>query len=767
MRRLLHTPLLLLVALLCLMPLSVGAIDTAELADSLDAYTKERIVPMARVRVIRLRERGTRIDVETNVTMSGLSLTRDELQDLKRRISLWVRGDEKGQVYIYSDRHEMDELVSVLHPVSHEPDSIVTPSEREAEGFNREPLAGKRIALWPSHGAYMQKDSVWHWQRARLWGIVEDTYTYRYAEAVTAMLESAGAEVLWPRPRIGKDSLATAIGKSGLPRWMEGARYWLEEQHYPDWIWDTYRFQPRQEESDHYKDDLRCRGNWVNYLNDSVCKLDMALALHSDGLDLPGDSTLMGPLCLYTDFNDRKETVLRDGRSRITCRHLGDFIQTQVVEDMRRTLCPAWPRRELRQANYCETRVPDVPTVILEILSHKSRADMEYGLNPEAQFIISRAIYKGVVRYLTYCDSLNPDACVIQPLPVHRLNVQQADQDWLLGWEAQADPIEPTAMPDAYRVSVREDEGMWRDTVVREPFISLPARSGVQYDFRVTALNAGGESRTSEILSAYRANDSVSVPAVLIVNAFRQLRGPKWFIDSTYAGIVPGTYPVFDGVERAWLGEQRDFDKRSQWVDDDNCGYGMCYSDYLGRNVVGNTFDYPVMHGRELKALGISYVSCAADCHPDSICPERYPVVDYIAGRDTAMNTHWRKAFEHYAATGGHVLVTGSYIGDAKYTAARHASTSEHIRTMDGVTHRYSLRPNEERMAAEHATAFKPYRGGQIFARYTDSNLGAAICWDNRLILWGIPLESLEDFSTLYRQAILKLYEEKKSPAAN
>jgi hypothetical protein len=103
------------------------------------------------------------------------------------------------------------------------------------------------------------------------------------------------------------------------------------------------------------------------------------------------------------------------------------------------------------------------------------------------------------------------------------------------------------------------------------------------------------------------------------------------------------------------------------------------------------------------------------------------------------------------------VLVSGSYIGDAKYTAARHASTSERIRTNDGVMHRYSLRPNEERLCAEHATAFKPYRGGKIIARYTDTNLGAAICWDNRLILWGIPLESLEDFSTLYRQAILKL----------
>ncbi len=758
---------ILLFALFCLSWGTTQAITPAELADSLDAYTKERMLPMARVRVIRVRQSGTRIDVETNVTMSGLSLTPEELKELKRRISLWMRGDEDGQVYIYSDKHEMNELVSVIgYRLSVLGDSVSGDSVSGDSVSGEWNLEGKRIALWPSHGAYMQKDSVWHWQRARLWGIVEDTYTYRYAEAVTAMLESAGAEVLWPRPRIGKDSLATTIGRSGLPRWMEGARYWLEEQQYPEWIWDTYRFQPRPEESDHYKDDLRCRGNWVNYLNDSVCKLDLAIALHSDGLDLPGDSTIMGPLCLYTDFNDRKETVLSDGRSRITCRHLGDFVQTQVVEDMRRTVCPSWPRRELRQANYCETRLPDIPTIILEILSHKSRSDMKYGLDPEAQFILSRAIYKGIVRYLAYTDSLNPDACIIQPLPVHRLRVEQADTDWQLSWEAKPDPLEPTATPDAYRVFIRENETTWRDTIVRQAGLTLPARAGVQYDFRVSALNAGGESRASETLSAFRANDSIA-PAVLIVNAFRQLRGPQWFIDSTYAGIVPGTYPVFDGIERAWLGEQMDFDKRSLWVDDDNCGYGMCYSNYLGMNVVGNTFDYPVMHGRELKAMGISYVSCASDCHPDSVCPDQYRIVDYIAGRDTAMNRNWRKAFERYAAVGGRVLVSGSYVGEARYTAARFASTSERIRTTDGTIYRYNLRPNEERLAAEHATAFKPYRGGQIIARYTDTNLGAAIRWENRLILWGIPLESLEDFSTLYRQAIRQLYEEKKSPATN
>ena len=60
--------------------------------------------------------------------------------------------------------------------------------------------------------------------------------------------------------------------------------------------------------------------------------------------------------------------------------------------------------------------------------------------------------------------------------------------------------------------------------------------------------------------------------------------------------------------------------------------------------------------------------------------------------------------------------------------------------------YRFDIKPNEQRMCAENATAFKPYQGGRITARYTDTNLGACIEWEDRAIVWGIPLESIEAF---------------------
>ena len=38
--------------------------------------------------------------------------------------------------------------------------------------------------------------------------------------------------------------------------------------------------------------------------------------------------------------------------------------------------------------------------MLLELLSHQNFADMRYGLDPSFRFDVSRAVYKGVLRYL-------------------------------------------------------------------------------------------------------------------------------------------------------------------------------------------------------------------------------------------------------------------------------------------------------------------------------------------------------------------------------
>ena len=93
----------------------------------------------------------------------------------------------------------------------------------------------------------------------------------------------------------------------------------------------------------------------------------MAIALHSDAGIAP-DSTFVGTLGIYTtDFN---EGMFATGMSRLASRELCDVVMTQVDEDLNR-LYGQWKRRQMFDRNYSETREPQVPAMILEMLSHQ------------------------------------------------------------------------------------------------------------------------------------------------------------------------------------------------------------------------------------------------------------------------------------------------------------------------------------------------------------------------------------------------------------
>jgi hypothetical protein len=64
-------------------------------------------------------------------------------------------------------------------------------------------LAGRHIAIWPSHGWYYEAvEQRWEWQRSRLFQTVEDIFPMSFiAPYLAPMLERAGARVYMPRER--------------------------------------------------------------------------------------------------------------------------------------------------------------------------------------------------------------------------------------------------------------------------------------------------------------------------------------------------------------------------------------------------------------------------------------------------------------------------------------------------------------------------------------------------------------------------------------
>ncbi|HNZ61421.1 MAG TPA: fibronectin type III domain-containing protein, partial [Paludibacteraceae bacterium] len=326
---------------------------------------------------------------------------------------------------------------------------------------------------------------------------------------------------------------------SGYPRFSEGARYWLQWAGFPDSI-----YSPTKGAND-YVDDYQSRSKWVNYLiGGSILDaegtglkipVDLSFAFHTDAGVTKNDSVI-GTLGICAVNNFSGKDIFKNNVSRWTSRDLTDMVQTQIVNDIRLMCDTQWTRRGIWNKPYYEAKGPEVPAMLLELLSHQNFADMRYGLDPQFQFLVCRSIYKGILKYLSFSENRN---YTVQPLPVTDFSVQFIDSISVkLQWKSRKDPYEPTAEADHFVVYSRTEEGAFDNGVlVNTSQYTLKLKPGTIYSFKVTAVNKGGESFPSEILSVYR--DPNEKGTVLIVNGFQRVSAPSSFaIDTTYAGFL-------------------------------------------------------------------------------------------------------------------------------------------------------------------------------------------------------------------------------------
>ncbi len=577
---------------------------------------------------------------------------------------------------------------------------------------------------------------------------------------------------------------------SGLPRYIEAARYWMQYSGIPDSIYNY------TDSKNDYVDDYASRGIWVNYLaggsaanpNQSGLNipLHMSLAFHTDA---GVRDEVVGTLIIYKDHDDEKCKTYPTGKSRIVARDLADYMQTQIVEDMRAVYAPEWTRRQLNNGSYAEARHPKVPAVLLELLSHQNMTDMKYGLDPRVRFTISRAMYKSILRFMH--EQYGTDYAV-QPLPVNSMEMRmeqgarsQEPRLIKVTWKATEDTLEPTAKPTYYIVYTRQNDGDWDNGVrVTTNEYTFTPNKGTRYDIRVAAGNAGGLSFKSEVLSAYIAPEEKG--QVLIVNGFTRVSGPDWWQDSIYGGIRPASHAVPYGKGVNYIGEVYDFDSRNEWQTDDNCGWGMCHSDHMNHPTVGNTFDYPAMHGRLLAEMGYSYVSTSVAA-VDSIAD--YDAVDVILGKqktvimgkDTSfhcMPTNLQHALTHYLQHGGRLLLSGAHIASDMQSdedkafiknqlhyefRCTHASRTGKVRIerqLPRGNYTFRTEPNEEQLHTENADGIYPAEDGIVVARFPEVNVAAAIAHDAseaggaKTLCWSFMLESAYEFNILYQQSI-------------
>ncbi len=476
---------------------------------------------------------------------------------------------------------------------------------------------------------------------------------------------------------------------SGLPRYLEGARYWAH------WAGLPYNLYSGRKSENDYADDINVRSHMTNHLSGGSAynpqnkglgvPIEMTLGVHSDA-GFSREDDYVGSLGIYTTaFN---EGLLGAGISRYASRDLNSLILDGLQRDLTEYMGRPWPIRGMWNRNYSESRLPMVPSMILETLSHQNFADLKLGHDPNFKFTLARSVYKSVLRFIT---SQHQKPCIIQPLPVNNFAVKFVSHPKLslkrkkkldnatiqLSWRPVADKQEPTAKPNSYVVYTRIGYGSFDNgTVVKGTSCQISIEPGLVYSFKVTAINEGGESFPSEILSAYQSPESNTT--LLLVNGFDRLSGPATIENPVEQGFdlrkdagVPYLYSA------SFCGMQQYFDREKIGIETEG-GLGYSGSELEGMKIAGNIFDYPFVHGKAIQAAGgYSFVSCSDESVENGhVQLADYPLVDLILGMEksgghSAMNGEvyqvyspvMQQLLSTYLRHGGTLLASGGYLG--------------------------------------------------------------------------------------------------------
>ncbi len=465
---------------------------------------------------------------------------------------------------------------------------------------------------------------------------------------------------------------------SGLPRYFEAARYYAQTIGMPPTVYNSYEKKPND-----YYDDIRTRPLMANYmaggsiyLPDSAglgIPIDLSIALHTDA-GWREDGCVFGTLGISTSKGENENYFLPTKLSRYASSDFIDVVMTEVDRDLNHFLGNKWMRRERFDRNYGETRLALMPSVILEMLSHQSFSDLRYGHDPHFKFALARAIYKGVLRYMAY--SRNAHEVAVQPLPVQNfaavLNAKK--QSVHLSWDPTTDELEPTAKPTHYILYTKTGSGDFDNGIrLNNKDAEVTVKPGIQYAFKVTALNAGGESFPSEELTAYIAPESKA--NVLIIYGFTRLSGPALveLPDSTGFNLYEDIGVPYLSTT-AFCGAQQVFNPIGT-AREGVGGFGYSTNELEALPVVGNTFNYPTIHGKALAVSGLySFSSCSRQAvETGKVNLNDYCAVDYICGLERnaphnlvptkVLTPSIKKKLSAYLKSGGNLLISGSHIG--------------------------------------------------------------------------------------------------------
>lgn len=574
----------------------------------------------------------------------------------------------------------------------------------------------------------------------------------------------------------GMGNIDRGKGTSGLPRCLEAARY------YAQWAGMPYEVYSTKDGEDDYGDDINVRSYMTNHLaGGSVfvpdttglnVPIELSLAIHSDAGYTKDGKSHTGTLAVCT--TTMKDSVLNSGLTRLVSRDLADELLYSIPADISKKYSN-WPTRELYDRNYSETREPMVPSAILETMSHQNFADMRMGQDPNFRFDLARSIYKALLRYV--CD-MHHKKYVIQPLAPVRLSAELTGKGSAkISWRGVFDEYEPTAKPTGYVLyTATGRSGFDNGTYIKggnETSVTIDIEPDKVYSFRVTAVNDGGESFPSEVVSVYDVPEAQKT--VLVVNGFHRLAAPQVIDNQFQQGFdIEEDAGVTYGRTAGWLGYQISFDK-TKMGSERRDGLGFTNDTLMGQFIAGNDFDYIRTHTQAIaSARRYRVVSCSSEALEfNDVHPQKYEMMDLILGLQKKdgyslvsyqlLTPILREHVRLFAKKGGSLLVSGAYLGSNMQTPADRRYLEDVLkftyqgRDLDslqrdsirglGMEFTFHRHLNERHYAAHHPEILEPVYPAFSAMKYAD-DFSACVAYngtDYKTITMGFPLECIKD----------------------
>lgn len=562
---------------------------------------------------------------------------------------------------------------------------------------------------------------------------------------------------------------------SGFPRCLEGARY------YAQWAGMGYDIYSSKNGKDDYSDDINTRGLMTNYLSGgSIYKpdtcglrvpIELCLAVHSNAGYNKNGNDIFGTLGICTTLKANADTF-KNGHSRNISAQFATSLKKNISHDIREKY-GTWTERELRNKSYSESRIPEVPSAIIETLSHQSFPDMRMAWDPNFRHDLARSMYKTIAQFV---NNAHGTECTISPQTPDNFQIEfVTDNQIRLSW-LPAKETDKGDNPTSYILYTQIGDGDFNNgTMIRKTSHTMPIEPYIQYNFKVVAVNDGGKSFPTEILSAYYVPSSTK--KILIVNGFHRLSSPAIINDSISQGFDIDADPgMWKGKNPGWCGKQASFDK-SKMGSESYTGLGYTNGEYAGFFFMGNNEDNTATHTDAIaKNMKYTVCSCSADVVMNGkIDLRKYDMVDLILGNECddghslvkykTFPQQMQEEITRYLRKGGALMVSGSYVASdmrddrdsifirknlhLTFAGTVHNAENNTINGLGTSFSYYSLL-NEEHYAATTTDILQPVDNAFVAMQYSD---GSPACVahtgkTNRTFIMGLPFECIRNDRT-------------------